>query len=130
MSEYTEEIEEVDPASLRPSVTNFAALDQRKGVFVHSFKCLDCSLEFSVFSWWPDRQTVVNTACPECCRVTQKTHWRADISTTPGAAFGEGPEIYDYTPVGKDARLQTDSSIFTGSPKRGDSLEKCSRSRT
>ena len=116
MSEYTEEIEEVDPASLRPSVTNFAALDQRKGVFVHSFKCLDCSLEFALFSWWPDRHMVVNTYCPECCRVTQKTHWRADISTTPGAKFRDGPEIFDFSPMGEDPRLQADSSIFAGLP--------------
>lgn len=28
-SEYTEEIEEVHPASLRPSIPNFGTLDQR-----------------------------------------------------------------------------------------------------
>ena len=76
-----------------------------------------CSLEFALFSWWPDRHTVVNTHCPECGRITQKTHWRSDVVTQPGQSFGEGPEVYHYSPVGPDPQLMMDSSLFTGLPE-------------
>lgn len=113
-------IENIDPSELLPSVRNFADYTQRQGLFIHTFQCLNCSLEFAVFSWWADRHTVVNTACPECCRITQKTHWCADIRTTPGTAFGDGPEIFDFSPVGESARIMPDSSIFTGLPEDGE----------
>lgn len=114
--DFEAEVVEVDPADLLPSVSSFAPMEERQGVFIHSFKCLDCSLEFATFSWWPDRHTVVDTACPECCRVTQKSHWLATVSDYPRQAFGEGPEIFHYSPVGPDPRLMADSSLFTGLP--------------
>lgn len=118
MSESQWPIEDVDPAELLPSITNFADLGSRQGVFVHTFKCMECSLEFAVFSWWPDRHTVVNTACPECRRVTQKSHWLAVISERADMVFdGSSPEIFDLSPVGANPRLQPDCSIFTGLPE-------------
>lgn len=118
------EIVEVDPATLTTCVRSFAPLSERQGLFIHSFKCLDCSLEFAIFSWWPDRHTVVNTACPECGRVTQKSHWLATVDSTPGRAFGKGPEIFQHSPVGPDPRLTADCSIFTGLPEEvGESRE-------
>lgn len=38
------EIAEVDPMALSVSVKSFAPLSERQGVFIHLFKCLDCSL--------------------------------------------------------------------------------------
>lgn len=113
-----QEITDMDPAELKPSVTNFAPLAERQGVFVHSFKCLDCSLEFSTFSWWPDRHTVVNTFCPECGRITGKHHWMAAFSERSEMVFdGSSPEIFDLSPIGgRQARLQPDGTLFTGLP--------------
>ena len=110
-------IVEVDPAGLSPSVASFAPFQRREGLYIHTFKCMSCSLEFAVFSWWPDRHTVVNTACPECHRVTQKAHWRSDVDTVAGRAFEEGREIYEYSPVGPDPQLMGDCSLFTGLPE-------------
>lgn len=115
--EIAMEIVEVDPTTLTASVKSFAPLSERQGVFIHSFKCLECSLEFALFSWWPDRHTVVNTVCPECGRVTQKSHWLATVDSTPGQAFGEGPDIYNWSPLGPDPRLMPDCSLFTGLPQ-------------
>lgn len=114
--DFEAEVFEVDPAGLLPSVAAFASMEERQGVFIHSFKCLHCSLEFALFSWWPDRHMVVNTGCPECCRVTQKSHWMSTVSDNPRQAFGKGPEIFHYSPVGPDPNLMSDCSMFTGLP--------------
>lgn len=110
-------IEEFDPGDVQPSVQTFAPLEERQGLFIHTFKCMACSLEFALFSWWPDRHTVVNTACPECHRVTQKSHWMSALPLTPGQEFGEGPEIWNYSPVGPNPTLMSDCSLFTGLPE-------------
>ncbi len=39
-------------------------LQDRQGVFVHSFKCSICDLEFVVFSWRANRHRVGSTFCP------------------------------------------------------------------
>ena len=114
--EFTEEIVDVNPESLQPSITSFAPFVQRQGLFIHTFQCMACSLEFAIFSWWPDRHTVVNTACPECRRITQKSHWMATVSDTPGPTFGQGPEVHHYSPVGPNPKLMPDCSLFTGLP--------------
>jgi hypothetical protein len=59
---------------------------------------MEYSLEFASFSWWPDRHTVVNTACPECHRITQKSHWIATVADSPAQRFREGPEIFRHCP--------------------------------
>lgn len=114
---YETSLEEMDPATLQPSIESFAPYLERQGLFIHTFKCDACSLEFAIFSWWPDRHTVVNTACPECTRITQKSHWMSTVSAMPGQAFGQGPEIYHYSPVGPDPKLMSDCSLFTGLPE-------------
>ena len=114
--DFEAEVVDVDPAALLPSVASFAPMEDRQGLFIHTFKCLDCALEFAIFSWWPDRHTVVNTACPECRRVTQKSHWLATVDSTAGRTFGDGPEIFRYSPVGPGPRLMPDCSLFTGLP--------------
>src|ERR1035437_5747028 len=55
-------------------------LQDRQGVFVHSFKCSICDLEFVVFSWRADRHRVGTTFCPECGQRTPMLHWRAQAS--------------------------------------------------
>jgi hypothetical protein len=55
-------------------------LRDRQGVFVHTFKCSLCDLEFVVFSWRADRHRVGTTFCPECGERTPMIHWRAQTS--------------------------------------------------
>lgn len=111
------EIKDADPGTLKPSIANFASLEFREGVFVHSFKCMNCSLEFAVFSWWPDRHSVVNTACPECQEVTQKIHWLAQFSDSREMVLDDSStEIFHLSPIGSQAQVQADSSVFTGMP--------------
>lgn len=111
-----DEVVDVDPAALLPSVSSFAPMEDRQGLFIHTFQCMSCSLEFALFSWWPDRHTVVNTACPECALVTPKSHWLSTVDDAPGRSFGEGPEIFHYSPVGPEPKLMPDCSLFTGLP--------------
>ena len=107
-----------DPGTLKPSITQFAPLELREGVFAHSFKCMNCSLEFAVFSWWPDRHTVVNTSCPECGEITQKIHWLAQFSDSREMVVDDSrTEIFHLSPIGSQAQLQADSSVFTGLPE-------------
>lgn len=114
---YETSLEEIDPATLPPSIQSFAPYQERQGLFIHTFKCEACSLEFAIFSWWPDRHTVVNTACPECHRITPKAHWMSTVSDDPAQRFGEGPEIFNYSPAGPEPRLMADCSLFTGLPE-------------
>ena len=75
-------------------------LADREGVFGHSFKCLDCRLEFAVLSWRRNRHRVGTVFCPECGRQTPMIHWRATLSTerqmiTDDTRLGESLEIFD-----------------------------------
>ena len=110
-------IQEIAPASVQPSAQSFPSYSERQGLFIHTFKCEECSLEFAIFSWWPGRHTVLNTACPECHRVTRKVHFMSTATAIPNQSFGEGPEIYHFSPVGPDPQLMADCSIFTGLPE-------------
>lgn len=116
-ADFESRIEHVDPAEVQPSIQSFAPLTERQGLFIHTFQCMACSLEFAIFSWWANRHTVVNTACPECHRITQKSHWMSTVSDKQGQAFGQSPEIYHYSPVGPDPQIMIDSSIFSGLPE-------------
>ena len=120
---YEISLKDIDPATVQPSIQTVAPYAERQGLFIHTFKCEACSLEFAIFSWRPDRHTVVNTACPECHRVTQKVHWMSTVADSPGQRFGEGPEIFNYSPVGPDPRLMEDCSIFTGLPEVTDRVD-------
>jgi hypothetical protein len=75
-------------------------LQDRQGVFVHSFKCSICDLEFVVFSWRADRHRVGSTFCPECGERTPMLHWRAQASESlEFQTDSAGLEIYQMCPA-------------------------------
>ncbi|MGQ7297920.1 hypothetical protein [Quadrisphaera sp. KR29] len=85
-------------------------LADRQGVFVHSFKCLECDLEFATFSWRAFRHRADTLACPECRTVTPKMHWASQLSgeaTFDGG--GASPEIWTCVPL-FGGTLKDDSS--------------------
>ena len=84
-------------------------LQDREGVFAHSFKCSICDLEFVVFSWRANRHRVGSTFCPECGERTPMLHWRAQTSQSlEFCSDGPGREIYQmFSPA--DAPLMGDS---------------------
>lgn len=66
------------------------SLDEREGVFEHSFKCLTCGLHFSLFSWKYKRDYAI---CPECGhRVGELCHTVKVLSTSKAFVLG-GDEI-------------------------------------
>ena len=81
-------------------------LDDREGVFAHSFKCASCQLEYVVMSWRRSRHRAANTYCPECGEVTEKMHWRACLSDSQELVTdGTSVEIFNVVPAGRDAEL-------------------------
>lgn len=61
-------------------------MEEREGVFVHSFICNDCNLHFNVYSWKPNRHRADNVSCPECGqREGRFLHWRVTLSELPGS---------------------------------------------
>jgi excisionase family DNA binding protein len=54
------------------------------------------------------------TACPECRRITSKAHWVSVLAAAPLQGFGDGPEIYEYSPLGPNPRLVSDGSGLAG----------------
>jgi hypothetical protein len=86
-------------------------LQGRPGVFVHSFKCSICDLEFMVLSWRADRHRVGSTFCPECGTPTPMLHWRAQSSESLDFSSGDpGLEIYQ-TFSAPDGPLMDDSIV-------------------
>lgn len=86
-------------------------LQDRQGVFAHSFKCSICDLEFVVFSWRANRHRVGSTFCPECGVRTPMIHWRVQTSQSfEFCSSGAGREIYQmFSPSG--AALMHDSVL-------------------
>ena len=87
-------------AAMPRKILGPVTLAEREGVFVHSFKCSICDLEFVVFSWQADRHGVGRTYCPECGYPTPMLHWRGQTSWS--VTFGGGPagtEIYRMCPL-------------------------------
>ena len=86
-------------------------LQDRQGVFAHSFKCSICDLEFVVFSWRANRHRVGSTFCPECGVCTPMIHWRVQTSRSlEFCSDGPGREIYQmFSPA--DAPLMGDSVL-------------------
>ena len=81
-------------------------LDDREGVFAHSFKCASCQLEYVVMSWKRSRHRADNTYCPECGEVTEKMHWHACLSDRRELLTdGTSVEIFHVVPAGRDAEL-------------------------
>ena len=91
---------------LVPHPAGPVTLDDREGVFAHSFKCGACQLEYVLLSWKRSRHRADNTYCPECGEVTEKMHWRACLSESRDfVTDGTNVEIFDLIPVGSDAEL-------------------------
>jgi hypothetical protein len=59
------------------------SLDQREGVYVHSFKCHACSLHWMAFSWLAEFGRQGTIACPECGYGTTYLHWGATLTESP-----------------------------------------------
>ena len=96
-------------AAMPRKILGPVTLADREGVFVHSFKCSICDLEFAVFSWRADRHGVGRTSCPECGEPTPMLHWRGQTSRS--VEFGgdpEGTEIHQMCPL-VDGPLLDDS---------------------
>jgi hypothetical protein len=96
-----------------PSLDGPIMLADREGVFAHSFKCLECRLEWALFSWRRDRHRVGEVFCPECGRQTPMLHYRATLSSSRAMVLddtrlGDSLEIFHCVPVG-DADLMSDS---------------------
>ena len=67
-------------------------LEQREGVFIHSFRHRKCGLKFLVYSWQATRHDAQNVCCPECGERGAMEHYRVtanesrEFSLAPGAA--------------------------------------------
>lgn len=100
-----------DVAQMPVKAPGPVTLQDRQGVFAHSFKCSICDLEFVVFSWRADRHRVGSTFCPECGIRTPMIHWRAQTSQSlEFCSDGPGREIYQMF-SSSDAPLMVDSVV-------------------
>ncbi|MCJ7709781.1 MAG: hypothetical protein MUQ32_03025, partial [Chloroflexi bacterium] len=77
-----------------PNLAGPVMLADREGVFIHSFKCKACRLEFVVFSWLPNRHRVGVTFCPECGERTPMLHRRATVNESEDFTFNGTNEIF------------------------------------
>lgn len=77
-----------------PDLDGPVMLEDREGVFIHSFKCRVCRVEFMVFSWLPNRHRVGITFCPECGRQTSMLHRRATVNERPDFTLNGTNEIF------------------------------------
>jgi DNA-directed RNA polymerase subunit RPC12/RpoP len=75
-------------------------IEEREGVYVHSFKCLACSLHFMTFSWLADAHRAGTIACPECGQRSRFIHWRATLNESPDFKYPTETltEIYNMHP--------------------------------
>jgi len=98
-----------DLAAMPRKILGPVTLAEREGVFVHSFKCSICDLEFAVFSWQANRHGVGRTCCPECAQPTPMLHWRGQTSGSfQFDGDPAGAEIYQMCPL-VDGPLLDDS---------------------
>ena len=91
-----------------PDLDGPVMLADREGVFIHSFKCRECRLEFMVFSWLPNRHRVGVTFCPECGRQTPMLHRRATVNELHQFTLHGTNEIYGLSSR-PDSMLMSDS---------------------
>jgi predicted RNA-binding Zn-ribbon protein involved in translation (DUF1610 family) len=95
----------LSPGEVVPHRAGPVTLNDREGVFAHSFRCPKCQLEFVLVSWKRSRHRADNTFCPECGEVTEKMHWRACLSESQDfVSDGTSVEIFNVTLLG-DAEL-------------------------
>ena len=88
-----------ETAAMARKIPGPVTLADREGVFVHSFKCSVCDLEFALFSGRANRHVVGRTCCPECGVPTPMLHWRGQTSWS--VEFDGDPlgaEIYQLCP--------------------------------
>lgn len=104
---WRHEVREVE--DLEVNLDGPVMLGDREGVFVHSFKCRVCRLEFQLFSWRRERHMVETTFCPECGTRGRKLHWRLPVNESP--AFGSGTEIYRLNPYPHSGGFVDDSDL-------------------
>jgi hypothetical protein len=125
-------ISAADVARMPVKAPGPVTLQDRQGVFAHSFKCSICDLEFVIFSWRADRHRVGSTFCPECGKRTPMIHWRTQTSESlEFCSDGPGREIYQmFSP--SDPPLMVDSVVpaddrYTFPNKRPDTRTLASR---
>lgn len=75
-------------------------LEDREGVWAHSFRCDRCTLHFVLFSWSETRHTTETVSCPECRSSGRFMHRVTKLSASQSfdVAGDREPEIYDVWP--------------------------------
>lgn len=75
-------------------------VENREGVFAHSFRCGSCALHFVLFSWRSDRHGPTTVACPECGSTGDFLHRVTVLSWSLYFRVNadRDPEIYDIWP--------------------------------
>lgn len=75
-------------------------LEDREGVWAHSFKCRRCTLHFVLFSWSATRHTPETISCPECHATGAFLHRIIQLSGSRSFDIGPDrePEIFDVWP--------------------------------
>lgn len=75
-------------------------LEQREGVYIHSFVCNNCGLHFNLYSWVPDRQRCDSIHCPECGQHEGAfQHYRAQISESTALSLDHPGEVFRHCPA-------------------------------
>lgn len=72
-------------------------LEERDGVYVHSFICNNCNLHFNIYSWRANKHLTKNITCPECQNTKTFRHWRWTLSENTKFHLN-GNEIMKYCP--------------------------------
>lgn len=84
--------------ALRPARPG-VRLEERRGVWVHSFICNVCGLHFNLYSWKPNRHKTSTITCPECGqREGQFLHFRVCLSRSKRFTRDPGREIFGHCP--------------------------------
>lgn len=87
----------IDDIELIPWKPEGIPPEQREGVFVHSFECINCRVHFNVFSWKPANHGTNNVYCPECGKRGAFIHHRATLNENPQMTLN-GKEIFNWVP--------------------------------
>ena len=100
----------VRASDLQADIEGPVTLNEREGVYVHSFKCRRCQLEFMLFSWQADRHTVANVRCPECGATGRFVHYRAILTENVKPDIQGPAEIFRHWPH-KGSELMDDTVV-------------------
>jgi len=69
-------------------------LEDREGIFEHKFKCLNCLLEFKLYSYFEFKHKIDNVYCPECGKQGNFLHNQITINTRKEFDINADDEIY------------------------------------